>query len=386
MEDNAESSNKNELSIKDFTHIRNKDYEEKRVIFNPNNYHDYLKNSKLDLKINDIFEIPKIETVTKIFKKKRKDFMVFDKIETSIDITEICGNKSISLIRMNDIEDQLEKIQDEEMKYVYLAGIQISMKAHFNKGIDTPLEIAICDDRIIEPVEKSIIAQFTGNLIYQYCKFTICPDFTINLNDKNIEKSLRLYWKLTGITLEEGSKVMSVSCKTLWIISNKHEIYHKRKIDRISIESPFKNILKPIKQGITLYNEIKNYNDTSIKEERILNREIVPFRQSFQRFAEQKEFFIRLNYYDKMVKVLINLSGHNSTFCRELIHKNDLIKNGYIQKGLTIKNEEFMIITYRHDNIELPVKCEIIDLPIQVCPLPTLGKDLLDAYNFQLIN
>ena len=49
------------------------------------------------------------------------------------------------------------------------------------------------------------------------------------LTDTNINKSLVLYWKMSGIELTPGSKVFTAWCKNLYILTTKHKITVRKK-------------------------------------------------------------------------------------------------------------------------------------------------------------
>ncbi|KAG5581066.1 hypothetical protein H5410_051693 [Solanum commersonii] len=88
-------------------------------------------------------------------------------------------------------EIDIEEIQDinakNPIKYVHLGGTKILIKTYFREGIDTPIEIYLADDRIIQSIEKSIISAVKGNLIYQKFKFIISANYLVANNDRNID-------------------------------------------------------------------------------------------------------------------------------------------------------------------------------------------------------
>ena len=64
------------------------------------------------------------------------------------------------------------------IKYVHLGGTEILIKACFREEIDTPIEIYLADDRIIHPIQKSVISAVKGNLMYQKFKFIISANLS----------------------------------------------------------------------------------------------------------------------------------------------------------------------------------------------------------------
>ena len=63
---------------------------------------------------------------------------------------------------------------------------------------------------------------------------------------KRLNRSLQLYWKIAGIELTPGSKVFTARCKNLYILTTKHKITARNKIDKIKIENPFEKIITVI--------------------------------------------------------------------------------------------------------------------------------------------
>ncbi|WMV37331.1 hypothetical protein MTR67_030716, partial [Solanum verrucosum] len=97
----------------------------------------------------------------------------------------------IPIINKRIINKEIQDINSKNpIKYVHLGGTEILIKACLREGIDTPIEIYLADDRIVQPIEKSIISAVKGNLIYQKFKFIIGANYSVAVNDRNIDKSL----------------------------------------------------------------------------------------------------------------------------------------------------------------------------------------------------
>ena len=124
------------------------------------------------------------------------------------------GRASIPLVTKRIINKEINDIKSKDpIKYVHLGGTEILIKAYFRKGIDTPIELYLADDRIIKPIEKSIITVIKENLIYQKFKFIISANYSVTITDKNIDKSLVLYWKISGIELTQDVKYLQQDVK-----------------------------------------------------------------------------------------------------------------------------------------------------------------------------
>ncbi|WMV41494.1 hypothetical protein MTR67_034879, partial [Solanum verrucosum] len=182
---------------------------EQKIIFD-NSIFEQIKGKELDLIVAKIFEIP---TIRNWFKRQKEEYYVVSQREYIIDFKYTKGNAKIPIIN-KEIQDIKAK---NPIKYVHLGGTEILIKACFREGIDTPIEIYLVDDKIIQPIEKSIISAVRGNLIYQKFKFIISANYSVAINDRNIDKSRVLYWRMSGIELAPGSKIFTTRCKNLYV-------------------------------------------------------------------------------------------------------------------------------------------------------------------------
>ncbi|WMV07323.1 hypothetical protein MTR67_000708, partial [Solanum verrucosum] len=200
----------------------NEESTEQKVIFDINIF-EQIKGKELDLSVEKIFKIPLIRN---IFKRQKEEYYVVSQKEHIIDCKYTKGKARIPIINK-----EIQEIKAKEpIKYVHLGGTEILIKVCFREGIDTPIEIYLADDRIVEPIERSIISAVKGNLIYQKFKFIISANYSVAINDRNIDKSLVLYWKMSGIELAPGSKIFTARYKNLYVLTTKHKITTKNKI------------------------------------------------------------------------------------------------------------------------------------------------------------
>ena len=163
---------------------------EQKIIFD-NNIFEQIKEKELDLSIEKIFEIP---TIRNWFKRQKEEYYVVSQREHIIDCKYTKGKAKIPIINKRIINKEIQDIKAKNpIKYVYLGGIEILIKACFIEGIDTSIEIYLADDRIIQLIEKNIISAVKGNFIYQKIKFIISVNYSVAINDRNIDKSLVLY-------------------------------------------------------------------------------------------------------------------------------------------------------------------------------------------------
>ncbi|WMV46454.1 hypothetical protein MTR67_039839, partial [Solanum verrucosum] len=195
-----------------------------KVIFDINIF-EQIKGKELDLSVEKIFKVPIIK---KLFKRQKEEYYVVSQKEHIIDCKYTKGKTKIPIINERIINKEIKA--KDPIKYVHLGGTEILIKACFKEGIDTPIEIYLADDRIVDTIEKSIISVVKGNLIYQKFKFIISANYSVAVNDRNIDKSLVLYWKMSGIELAPRSKIFTARCKNLYVLTTKHKITAKNKI------------------------------------------------------------------------------------------------------------------------------------------------------------
>ena len=80
---------------------------------------------------------------------KKYPIYEYQKIERSITINKAKGNIKLNLLKKETINETLRKIKNEKVrkkiKYVYLAGVQIIIKALFPENLNTPIILRIHD-------------------------------------------------------------------------------------------------------------------------------------------------------------------------------------------------------------------------------------------------
>ena len=74
---------------------------------------------------------------------------------------------------------------------------------------------------------------------------------------------------MSWIELAPGSKIFTATCKNLYILTTKHKIIAKNKIDKIKIENPFEKIITVIDNKDYSYKEIDIEEDLEIVKERL---------------------------------------------------------------------------------------------------------------------
>ena len=330
----------NQMTEEDIKIITKEEYlndegTEQKIIFYSNIF-DEIKGKELDLSVEKIFKIP---TIKNIFTRKKDEYYVVCQKEHVIDCRYAKGKASIPLVTKRIINKEINDIKSkgDPIKYVHLGGTEILIKACFREGIDTPIELYLADDRIIKPIEKSIITAVKGNLIYQKFKFIISANYSVAVTDRNIDKSLVLYWKISGIELTPGSKIFTARCKNLYVLTTKYKITGKNKINKIQIESPFEQIVKTIDYNDYTYRDIDTEENLEIVNDRIsttkrIANEKPESSSSSKRTSYETNSISNLNQYyitgkinEKEYLILLN-TGQEENYIAKYLVKNEEIK------------------------------------------------------------
>ena len=96
-----------------------------------------------------------ISRVSKIIKKnknEKKACVVLEK-KHPIESTLTEGILRIPLVSKALIENEISRLSfKDEVTEIYIAGVQLLVKAYFREGINSPIELLITDGRIISNV------------------------------------------------------------------------------------------------------------------------------------------------------------------------------------------------------------------------------------------
>ena len=172
----------NEIKIISKEEYQDEESSEQKIIFD-NMIFEQIKGKELDLSVEKVLEIPILRNW---FKRQKEEYYVVSQKEHIIDCKYTRGKAYIPILSKRIIIKEIQDIKAKTpIKYVHLG---VLIKACFREGIDTPIEIYLADDRIVHPIEKSIISAVKGNLIYQKFKFTISVNYTVALTDRNTDK------------------------------------------------------------------------------------------------------------------------------------------------------------------------------------------------------
>ena len=98
------------------------------------------------------------------------------------------------------------------------------ISATFREGINTPIDLALLDNRIADKKE-AILRIIRGNLNYQKLIVNNYPKIAYNIRDKDFDRTLSLIqdFKIEDF-MRVGNKPYSITYKIAYTLSNTHHI------------------------------------------------------------------------------------------------------------------------------------------------------------------
>ena len=159
---------------------------------------------------------------------------------------EVTSNKiEIPLLEKRELIQRIQKINEKDrgkIGWIYIGSIQMIISATFREGIDTPIDLALLDNRIINKKE-AILGIIRGNLKYQKLIFNIYPKIAYNLADKDFDRTLSLIQDFKRQDfMGEGNKPYSITYKIAYTLSNTHHIEYFAQKDYIDLPLLFHDI------------------------------------------------------------------------------------------------------------------------------------------------
>lgn len=197
---------------------------------------------KLNLEKSKIFKMP---SLLGHLKRKNEIFYHVSTKEMHVDIEDTKGSVYLPLITKEEINRNLSKINSDvrsRISMVHLGAIKILIKAEFQAGIDTPIKMAIIDNRINDR-RDCILGASRGNLIYQKFMFVVYPKFAISLQNKDLDQTLSFIHEFERTDLmNPGNKVFSLTYVVGYALSNSHHSIDYKHKENIELEDVFSEI------------------------------------------------------------------------------------------------------------------------------------------------
>lgn len=200
-----------------------------------------INKSKLVLEKEKVFKMP----ILSFLKRKNEIFYYISTKELHVDIKDTKGAVYLPLITKEEVNRNLQKINSEirsKISVVHLGAIKILLKAEFQAGIDSPIKMAIIDNRINDR-KDCILGAARGNLSYQKFMFTVYPKFGLSIETKNLDKVLSFVHHFERENLmNPGDTVFSITYLVGYALSNSHHAIDYKQKQYIEIDDIFSEI------------------------------------------------------------------------------------------------------------------------------------------------
>ena len=147
--------------------------------------------------------------------------------EKALNIEATSNKIEIPLLEKRELIQRIQKINEKDrckIGWIYIGYIQMIISATFREGIDTPIDLALLDNGIVNKKE-AILGIIRGNLKYQKLILNIYPKIAYNFADKDFDRTLSLIqdFKCQDF-MREGNKPYSITYKIAYALSNTHHI------------------------------------------------------------------------------------------------------------------------------------------------------------------
>jgi len=209
-------------------------------------------------------------------------------------------NIVIFTIDKTQIEKRIETFSEKEKSkigYIHISTIQILIKSTFMKGIDSPLEIALEDSRILDK-RQATISQGKCNLKYGKIKFDINLQMGLSLKDKDLDESIVFHYKLENSNfMKKGNHPFTICYRINYALSNSHDTIKfigKNTIHIDELFTPLVTLKSPIFRNLARnsFSLIEAEKDLFEETEKPLFRSqslrVTPPKRDFE-ISEQKE-------------------------------------------------------------------------------------------------
>lgn len=222
--------------------------------------------------------------------RNRKHHLIYrvSRREMAIPMELTSNRMEMQLIPFDEIKEELQKLKPEvarTMSWIHIGAIQIMIKATFKEGIDSPIDIAICDKRMGN-VQDSVLGTISGNLCAGKIVGVIYPRIAYNLADRDFSRALTLHQNFKEKRLmKEGNRPYSITYQISYALSNTHHSELFLRNEFIEIPEVFGKVAQAIYPERIEFPLIQE-TDIQIEDKPILSRsqslKLEPRRLSFQ--------------------------------------------------------------------------------------------------------
>lgn len=201
--------------------------------------------TQLDLKTGQ--DIHKTSIFRNLF--TRENIIYFGKMiyETPVRIDQCNGKLRINLIDQEQISRQLFQIPEKHRRkigYIHLSTIQILLKSTFQEGIDSPIRMAILDERMTD-LNNQILGIMNGNLAYGKIKFNTRLKLGIPLISQELDQTITIAYKFYKENLMlEGQYPFSITYQISYALTNSHHSIEFKETEQIYLDQLFTEVAK----------------------------------------------------------------------------------------------------------------------------------------------
>lgn len=203
---------------------------------------------KADLKIKkeNIFKnIPSKLTFLNPLKRKNEILYFVSTKEMSVDIKDTIGSVYLPLLTKEQINNNLKSIPTEvrsKIRMIHIGAVKILIKSQFQAGINSPIKMALIDNRINDR-QDCVLGAAKGNLAYQKFMFSVYPKFALDLKSSNIDKALSFIHHFERSDLmNPGDKPFSITYLIGYALTNSHHSIDYKKDEYIELDDVFSEI------------------------------------------------------------------------------------------------------------------------------------------------
>ncbi|XP_055810831.1 uncharacterized protein LOC129880696 [Solanum dulcamara] len=328
--------------------------------------------------------------------------------ERALEVSVTSNKIMIPLLSKKDIQDKLKKIKTEiqnTLGWIHIGAIQIIIKFTFREGLDTPIDLAIIDNSIINRKE-ACLEILRGNLQYGKIKFNVYPRISYHLLDKNFDKTLSLIQDFKRKDFfHKYNRPYSITYIISYAISNTHHsdcfviketIDYPHLFEEVSqIQMPNITQIQEIEdtpldldlQSKSLYNQQNSTSRLSFEETRVINPTVMIRRTQSERVRqpileakndEIKNYKIKGEYFNGIQFVPINIlldTGASGNYislrlCNHL--QQYKLKDNHLYTDFNGKRHEIT------NMIETILKFKDNTIPIRLLVEPEGNNDMLE--------
>nr|KAJ0185822.1 hypothetical protein LSAT_V11C900505860 [Lactuca sativa] len=221
--------------VKIFNNSKENNSEEKQILTYAEDEDDFHAN--LLIKQDLLSRVKKIDL-------KIKKENVFKNVPSKLSILNPLKRIN-EIFYFEQINNNLKSIPVEirsKIRMVHIGAVKILIKSQFQVGINSPIKMALFDNRITDR-QDCILGAAKGNLAYQKFMFSVYPKFALDLKSANIDKTLSFIHHFERSDLmSPGDKPFTITYLIGYALTNSHHRIDYKKDEYIELDDVFSKI------------------------------------------------------------------------------------------------------------------------------------------------